>query len=203
MFSWVLYCVLLDWGCVASGKLPHFIFFTLPLENKARIKPCFLQEKPVPATSSLVWGKCAFAVESVNCCYSPACGWASGDCSEVMENRAELRGSAGWLAGMFFPHPTCPSCGNKCLYSASGPECTWVSWPWGGASTCAEWRVYFMTWGVVRWDVSTQPGMAAAKLPQRSTGLYRGGVDDTVYQYHTPPVWRAPMRYWNAIAFSK
>lgn len=162
MFSWLLYCLLPDWGCVTSGKLPRFIFLTLPLENKGRAKPCFRQEKPVSAISSLVWSKCAFAIESVNCCCSPACGWASRVCSEVMENKAELRGPAGWLAGMCFPHPTCPGCGNKCLGSASGPECTWVSLPWGGALTCAEWRVYFMTWGVVRWDVSTQPGMVAA-----------------------------------------
>lgn len=193
-----------SWGCVASGKLPCFIFFTLPLENKGRAKPCCLQEKPVPATSSLVWGKCAFAMESVKCCYSPTCVWASRACSEVMKNRAELRGSAGWLAGMCFPHPTYPGCGNKCLDSASGPECIWVSLSWGGALTCAEWRVYFMTWGVVRWGVSTQSGMVVAtKPPQRSRGLYRGGVDDTVYQYHTPSVRWAPMRYWNAIAFSK
>lgn len=33
---WVLYCLLLDWGCVASSRLPCFIFFTLPLENKGR-----------------------------------------------------------------------------------------------------------------------------------------------------------------------
>lgn len=149
MVSWVLYCLLPDWGCVASGKLSCFIFFTLPLENKGRPKACFLQEKPVPATSSLVWSKCAFAMESANCCCSPACGWASRVCFEVVESKAELRGPAGWLAGMCFPHPTCRGCGNKCLGSASGPECTWVSLPWGGASTCAEWRVYLWHEGLL------------------------------------------------------
>lgn len=31
-------------------------------------------------------------------------------------------------------------------------------------------------------------GGSSVKLPQRSKGLYRGGVDDTVYQCHTPSV---------------
>lgn len=44
--------------------------------------------------------------------------------SEVMENRAELRGSAGRLAGMCSLRPTCPGHGNKLLGSALGPECT-------------------------------------------------------------------------------
>lgn len=68
-FFWVLYCLLLDWGCVASSRLPCSIFFTLPLENKVEASHAFCKRSqylpPPPwfeASVSLLWNRWTAAV---------------------------------------------------------------------------------------------------------------------------------------------